>query len=185
VYTALAEPSGRPDRVRAVAAAVGRAPIPIVVPCHRVVAADGALTGYLGGLQRKRALLDEAHAPAGLALEPARTAFARAVSTTSWSYGDEPCGVGRDLDLAGEHRLVAGVDEQVVPGVRSRRVNLGLCAGQRPVRRRLEPCVYPTLEAGAQRPLVHDGHPLTVSLPGRAEPASRDFFSTKPRRAPS
>ncbi len=40
------------------AAAVGRTPVPIVVPCHRVVAADGALTGYGGGLERKRALLD-------------------------------------------------------------------------------------------------------------------------------
>ncbi|HEV7882288.1 MAG TPA: methylated-DNA--[protein]-cysteine S-methyltransferase [Solirubrobacteraceae bacterium] len=71
-YTALAQLSGRPDRVRAVAAAVGRTPVPIVVPCHRVVAVDGSLTGYLGGLQRKRALLDlEARAAAGLAPEPA------------------------------------------------------------------------------------------------------------------
>ena len=49
---------GRPDEVREVAATVGRTPVPIVVPCHRVVAADGGLTGYGGGLQRKRALLD-------------------------------------------------------------------------------------------------------------------------------
>jgi O-6-methylguanine DNA methyltransferase len=71
-YTALAQLSGRPDRVRAVAAAVGRTPVPIVVPCHRVVAVDGSLTGYLGGLQRKQALLDlEARAVAGLAPQPA------------------------------------------------------------------------------------------------------------------
>jgi methylated-DNA-[protein]-cysteine S-methyltransferase len=57
-YGALARAIGRPDRVRAVAASVGRTPVPIIVPCHRAVAADGALTGYLGGLQRKRALLD-------------------------------------------------------------------------------------------------------------------------------
>lgn len=57
-YTELARALGRPDRVRAVAAAVGRTPVPIVIPCHRVVGASGALTGYLGGLQRKRALLD-------------------------------------------------------------------------------------------------------------------------------
>jgi methylated-DNA-[protein]-cysteine S-methyltransferase len=57
-YTELAEAVGRPDIVRAVAAAVGRTPVPIVVPCHRVVGAGGALTGYGGGLPRKRALLD-------------------------------------------------------------------------------------------------------------------------------
>lgn len=57
-YGQLAARLGRPDRVRAVGAAVGRTPTPIIVPCHRVVAADGKLTGYLGGLQRKQALLD-------------------------------------------------------------------------------------------------------------------------------
>ena len=71
-YTALAEAVGRPDVVRAVAAAVGRTPVPIVVPCHRVVGAGGALTGYGGGLQRKAALLDlEARVAAGLPPEPA------------------------------------------------------------------------------------------------------------------
>src|SRR3954452_9360610 len=45
-YTELASAVGRPDVVRAVAAAVGRTPVPIVVPCHRVVGAGGALTGY-------------------------------------------------------------------------------------------------------------------------------------------
>jgi methylated-DNA-[protein]-cysteine S-methyltransferase len=43
---------------RAVGAAVGATPIPIVVPCHRVIGSDGSLTGYGGGLPRKRALLD-------------------------------------------------------------------------------------------------------------------------------
>jgi methylated-DNA-[protein]-cysteine S-methyltransferase len=57
-YTALAHAVGRPDRVRAVGGAVARTPVPIIVPCHRVLAVDGALTGYGGGLQRKRALLD-------------------------------------------------------------------------------------------------------------------------------
>jgi methylated-DNA-[protein]-cysteine S-methyltransferase len=67
-YTALARDLGRPDRVRAAGAAVGRTPVPIVVPCHRVVAIDGALTGYRGGLQRKQALLDlERNGAAGLA----------------------------------------------------------------------------------------------------------------------
>ena len=57
-YSDLATRMGRPRHVRAVAAAVGRTPVPIIVPCHRVLARDGALTGYRGGLPVKRALLD-------------------------------------------------------------------------------------------------------------------------------
>jgi methylated-DNA-[protein]-cysteine S-methyltransferase len=57
-YSELAARIGRSDIVRAVGAAVGRTPVPIIVPCHRVLGADGSLTGYGGGLQRKRALLD-------------------------------------------------------------------------------------------------------------------------------
>jgi methylated-DNA-[protein]-cysteine S-methyltransferase len=57
-YTRLARDIGRPRAARAVGAAVGRTPVPIVVPCHRVLGADGSLTGYAGGLERKRALLD-------------------------------------------------------------------------------------------------------------------------------
>ena len=56
-YGELARALGRLDDVRAVAAAVGRTPVPIIVPCHRVIASDGKLTGYRGGLERKRALL--------------------------------------------------------------------------------------------------------------------------------
>jgi methylated-DNA-[protein]-cysteine S-methyltransferase len=56
-YGRLAASVGTPTSVRAVAAAVGRNPISIVVPCHRVIGSDGSLTGYAGGLQRKRALL--------------------------------------------------------------------------------------------------------------------------------
>ena len=48
---------GQPRAVRAVAAAIGRNPISIIVPCHRVVGSNGALTGYAGGLDRKAALL--------------------------------------------------------------------------------------------------------------------------------
>jgi len=46
------------QRVRAAAAEIGHTPTPILVPCHRVIGADGSLTGYGGGLQRKRALLE-------------------------------------------------------------------------------------------------------------------------------
>lgn len=48
---------GKPAAVRAVGAAVGRNPVSIIVPCHRVMGANGALTGYAGGLERKTALL--------------------------------------------------------------------------------------------------------------------------------
>jgi methylated-DNA-[protein]-cysteine S-methyltransferase len=66
-YGALARDVGRPELARAVAAVVGRTPVPIVVPCHRVIGADGSLTGYGGGLGRKRALLDlEARVADGL-----------------------------------------------------------------------------------------------------------------------
>jgi methylated-DNA-[protein]-cysteine S-methyltransferase len=56
-YGALAKRIGEPTAVRAVGLANGRNPIGIVVPCHRVIGADGSLTGYGGGLHRKRWLL--------------------------------------------------------------------------------------------------------------------------------
>ena len=63
-YAELARAVGRPAAVRAVGAAVGRNPLSVFVPCHRVVGSDGSLTGYAGGLDRKRALLAlEARAP--------------------------------------------------------------------------------------------------------------------------
>jgi methylated-DNA-[protein]-cysteine S-methyltransferase len=56
-YGALATKIGKPAAVRAVGAAVGRNPISILVPCHRVLGRDGSLTGYAGGLEKKTALL--------------------------------------------------------------------------------------------------------------------------------
>ena len=56
-YGALARDLGDPALARAVGAAVGANPLSIVCPCHRVVGADGRLTGYAGGLERKRRLL--------------------------------------------------------------------------------------------------------------------------------
>lgn len=56
-YAALAGRIGAPAAVRAVGAAVGRNPVSIFVPCHRVIGATGALTGYAGGIERKAALL--------------------------------------------------------------------------------------------------------------------------------
>jgi len=56
-YAEIARRIGRPKAVRAVGAANARNPIAIIVPCHRVIGTDGSLTGYAGGLERKRALL--------------------------------------------------------------------------------------------------------------------------------
>jgi methylated-DNA-[protein]-cysteine S-methyltransferase len=57
-YGELARRLGRPTAARAVGAANGRNPIAVIVPCHRVIGSDGSLTGYAGGLECKRALLD-------------------------------------------------------------------------------------------------------------------------------
>ncbi|HZR93590.1 MAG TPA: methylated-DNA--[protein]-cysteine S-methyltransferase [Gaiellaceae bacterium] len=56
-YGQLAARLGRPTAARAVGGALNRNPIPIVLPCHRVIGANGRLVGYAGGLERKRALL--------------------------------------------------------------------------------------------------------------------------------
>jgi methylated-DNA-[protein]-cysteine S-methyltransferase len=56
-YRELATHIGHPNAVRAVGAANGQNPIPLVLPCHRVIGANGTLTGYAGGLERKRWLL--------------------------------------------------------------------------------------------------------------------------------
>jgi methylated-DNA-[protein]-cysteine S-methyltransferase len=56
-YGEIARQLGRPEAARAVGAAIGRNPVSIAVPCHRVVGRDGSLTGYAGGLPRKATLL--------------------------------------------------------------------------------------------------------------------------------
>lgn len=57
-YQQLANKLGDPNVIRAAAAASGKNPIAIVIPCHRVIGSDGSLTGYAGGLQRKKWLLE-------------------------------------------------------------------------------------------------------------------------------
>jgi methylated-DNA-[protein]-cysteine S-methyltransferase len=57
-YGAIARAIGRPAAVRAVGAANGANPLPLVVPCHRVIGSNGALTGFGGGIEVKRWLLD-------------------------------------------------------------------------------------------------------------------------------
>ena len=69
-YGAIARRLGRPGAARAVGSANGRNPIPIVIPCHRVVAAGGGLGGYGGGLELKRRLLALETRTPGLQLEP-------------------------------------------------------------------------------------------------------------------
>ena len=56
-YAAVAQLAGNPKAVRAVGTACATNPIPVVVPCHRVVRSDGTMGGYLGGADAKRALL--------------------------------------------------------------------------------------------------------------------------------
>jgi methylated-DNA-[protein]-cysteine S-methyltransferase len=63
-YGALAARAGRPRAARGVGTIMNRNPIPIVLPCHRVVGSTGSLVGYGGGLERKRLLLDLEHARA-------------------------------------------------------------------------------------------------------------------------
>jgi methylated-DNA-[protein]-cysteine S-methyltransferase len=65
-YGQLAADLGNPSASRAVGLANGRNPVSIIVPCHRVVGSDGSLTGYGGGLERKRFLLDLERAPSML-----------------------------------------------------------------------------------------------------------------------
>ena len=67
-YGELADRIGSPGAARAVGLANGKNPIGIIIPCHRVVGADGSLTGYGGGLDRKKQLLDLELAVSGTAL---------------------------------------------------------------------------------------------------------------------
>lgn len=65
-YAEQARAIGRPSATRAVGAANGKNPIPIIVPCHRVIGGDGSLTGFGGGVETKRWLLDHEARHAGL-----------------------------------------------------------------------------------------------------------------------
>lgn len=68
-YGVIAGEVGRPAAARAVGAATGRNPAPVIVPCHRVVGGSGSLTGFAGGLDAKRALLAHEAAVAGAGRE--------------------------------------------------------------------------------------------------------------------
>lgn len=75
-YAQIAERIGRPTAVRAVGLANGSNPVGIVVPCHRVIGANGSLTGYGGGMERKRWLLDHE----GVKVNESQRAGMRAIS---------------------------------------------------------------------------------------------------------
>lgn len=57
-YAYLAKVSGNDTAIRAVGSAVGKNPLPIIIPCHRIIGSDGTLRGFAGGLPRKKILLD-------------------------------------------------------------------------------------------------------------------------------
>jgi methylated-DNA-[protein]-cysteine S-methyltransferase len=63
-YAELAGRIGRPTAIRAAGAANGRNPVSIIIPCHRVIGSNGSLTGYGGGLEAKRILLELERSPA-------------------------------------------------------------------------------------------------------------------------
>lgn len=80
-YRTLSERIGNPKAARAVGSANGKNPLSIIVPCHRVIAADGSLGGYAGGLPGKKALLDLERSLASV--PPCRTSLNRSVSSPS------------------------------------------------------------------------------------------------------
>ncbi len=72
-YLAIATAAGTASASRAAGAAIGRNPVSIIVPCHRVLGGNGALTGYAGGIERKRALLEREGALQVTVMARART----------------------------------------------------------------------------------------------------------------
>jgi methylated-DNA-[protein]-cysteine S-methyltransferase len=83
-YGQVAGRVGRPQAVRAVGAANGRNPIAIVIPCHRIIGADGTLTGYGGGLPTKRWLLAHEGCQQRLSLTAGLTPAPPAASALPW-----------------------------------------------------------------------------------------------------
>lgn len=80
-YAELAARVGKPKAMRAVGTANGSNPVPVIVPCHRVIAKDGTLGGYGGGLDRKRLLLEHERAFNAAAPSPSRPRRGRTART--------------------------------------------------------------------------------------------------------
>ena len=112
-YSQLAEGIGKPKAVRAVGLANGANPISVIVPCHRVIGSSGALTGYAGGIARKRWLLEHEGVQLAAAGKRARVRRARssAAPTAAWSSGDALAQSSAAADSGGDARLSS-------PGVR-------------------------------------------------------------------
>ena len=89
-YAALAQSLSAPCSVRAVAAAVARNPISVLIPCHRVIGSDGSLTGYAGGLERKRALLILEDAAGPVAWEAEKRKFLARPAAARWVLNSAP-----------------------------------------------------------------------------------------------
>ncbi len=94
-YRQLAQAIGKPGAIRAVGAANGRNPLSIIVPCHRVIGSNGDLTGYAGGLERKRFLLALEQAPAAVRMPAAAIT---AVAMASSSAGSMDLAAAQSLD---------------------------------------------------------------------------------------
>jgi O-6-methylguanine DNA methyltransferase len=86
-YAVLAATIGRPSAMRALGLAVGSNPVAVIVPCHRVIAADHSLTGYAGGLPRKRWLLEHE----GLEFSGGRVAVRRQLRSATMPGGAGRC----------------------------------------------------------------------------------------------
>ena len=109
----LAERLGSPSATRAVGAANGRNPLPIVLPCHRVIGADGSLTGFGGGLEIKRRLLEMEASRVGGRWRPADTDLIETASAgdtlLSGPLGAIHPGIGHRQQLVERARVIRGV----------------------------------------------------------------------------
>ena len=112
-YGSLAAKVGRPRAARAVGTVMNRNPIPIVLPCHRIVGANGSLTGYAGGLHVKRALLELEGATLAR-LSRARVELAVAPELLGEHGGDGLAGVVADRRLLGARRDRAVLVQRLV-----------------------------------------------------------------------
>jgi methylated-DNA-[protein]-cysteine S-methyltransferase len=113
-YAELARSLGAPQSIRAAAAAVGRNPLSVLIPCHRVLGSDGSLTGYAGGLGRKRALL---------ALEQGRGLPWRTIGSAYAPQYPDPIAV----DVGDRVRFQARADDGEFPGWRWAEAGDGRC----------------------------------------------------------